>query len=57
MASGSGEISDSDFRAVFAVLPQVLKLTKALFNNGDSQTIHQTVLHFMCRVQLFYDNV
>lgn len=39
----SDRVSDSDFRAIFTVLPQVLKLTKALFNNGDSQTIHQTV--------------
>lgn len=42
-SSNPGELFDSDFRAVFIVLPHVLKLSKALYNSADSQTIHQTV--------------
>ena len=37
------ELSDAEFRATFSILPHVLKLTKSLYNNADTQTIHQTV--------------
>ena len=42
-ATKTTELSDAEFRAMFSILPHVLKLTKSLYSNADTQTIHQTV--------------